>query len=146
MSAPDAIRASALAALRTARVDLNVAKLAFRARDEVDPWVACFHAQQAVEKAIKAVLIARQVDYPKIHDLPRLLLPTGDDIPLAPEDAAWLTVFATTHRYDFADPTPGSEPDWEDVERAIASADSVLDAVARHAEGDAWDSRYRRAR
>jgi HEPN domain-containing protein len=33
----------------------------------------CFHAQQAVEKALKAVLLARQVDFPLTHDLEVLL-------------------------------------------------------------------------
>jgi len=32
----------------------------------------CFHAQQAVEKALKAVLLARQVDFPLVHDLEAL--------------------------------------------------------------------------
>jgi HEPN domain-containing protein len=32
----------------------------------------CFDAQPAAEKAIKAVLIARGVDFPLVHDLARL--------------------------------------------------------------------------
>jgi len=35
--------------------------------------VACLLAQQAAEKAIKAVLVAEDVDPPKLHDLRRLL-------------------------------------------------------------------------
>jgi len=33
----------------------------------------CFHAQQAVEKSVKAVLVLRGVEFPKIHSLPRLM-------------------------------------------------------------------------
>ena len=33
----------------------------------------CFHAQQAAEKAIKAVMIARGIDFPYTHDIARLL-------------------------------------------------------------------------
>ena len=33
----------------------------------------CFDAQQAAEKAIKALLIARGVEFPYVHDLSRLL-------------------------------------------------------------------------
>ncbi len=33
----------------------------------------CFEAQQSAEKAIKAVLIKRDVRYPHVHDLSRLL-------------------------------------------------------------------------
>jgi HEPN domain-containing protein len=44
------------------------------ASDEAAPeWTGGFHAQQAVEKAIKAVLSAAGADVPKTHDLQRLL-------------------------------------------------------------------------
>ncbi len=47
-----------------------------RAKEEV-PGVyledLCFDAQQAAEKAIKGVLLARGIDFPYIHDLARLL-------------------------------------------------------------------------
>jgi HEPN domain-containing protein len=46
----------------------------------------CFDAQQAAEKAIKAVLIARGVAFPPIHDLAGLLTilgQTGEEIPPA---------------------------------------------------------------
>ena len=33
----------------------------------------CFDAQQAAEKAIKAVMIARNIDFPYVHDLASLL-------------------------------------------------------------------------
>jgi HEPN domain-containing protein len=34
---------------------------------------ACFHAQQCIEKSLKAFLIARTNTYPRIHDLVVLL-------------------------------------------------------------------------
>lgn len=34
----------------------------------------CFHAQQAVEKFLKAFLVFHDVDFPKTHDLDFLLL------------------------------------------------------------------------
>ena len=33
----------------------------------------CFDAQQAAEKAIKAVMIARSIEFPYVHDLDHLL-------------------------------------------------------------------------
>jgi HEPN domain-containing protein len=33
----------------------------------------CFEAQQAAEKAIKAVMIRRNIEFPYVHDLARLL-------------------------------------------------------------------------
>ena len=43
----------------------------------------CFDAQQAAEKSIKAVLVHRQIDFPKTHNiraLLELLDPTGSEI------------------------------------------------------------------
>ena len=33
---------------------------------------ACFHAQQCSEKYLKALLILKDIDFPKTHDLPSL--------------------------------------------------------------------------
>ena len=33
-----------------------------------------FHVQQAIEKALKALLVARQIEFPRTHDLARLLV------------------------------------------------------------------------
>ena len=44
----------------------------------------CFDAQQAAEKAVKAVMIKRRVEFPYTHDLARLLSlleDAGEDIP-----------------------------------------------------------------
>ncbi len=44
----------------------------------------CFEAQQAAEKAIKAVLIRRGIEFPYVHDLNRLLAlleEAGEKIP-----------------------------------------------------------------
>jgi len=40
------------------------------AQDELThPSVACFHAQQAVEKALKAALFALRIEFRRTHDL-----------------------------------------------------------------------------
>ncbi len=45
-----------------------------------------FHAQQAVEKALKAVLAARAVDFPFSHDLGLLMaLCKREGIPISPD-------------------------------------------------------------
>jgi HEPN domain-containing protein len=57
--------------LEHARSDLRLASLAIG--QGVLPEQICFHAQQAVEKALKAVLLARKVEFPLTHDLEELL-------------------------------------------------------------------------
>lgn len=61
----------------------------------------CFHAQQAAEKAIKAVLISRCVRFPRTHDLAYLLdlLPSDVRIPPLLIDLPSLTKYAVQHRY-----------------------------------------------
>jgi HEPN domain-containing protein len=58
--------------LSKADSDLTVLELALSAESALD--TACFHAQQAAEKLLKAFLLDRQVAFPFTHDLPRLLL------------------------------------------------------------------------
>jgi HEPN domain-containing protein len=36
---------------------------------ELPPRLACFHAQQAAEKALKAALVAADTPFPRTHDL-----------------------------------------------------------------------------
>lgn len=61
----------------------------------------CYHAQQCVEKYVKALLIHHDLDVPKTHNIAVLikLLPPGarPDISLADQDR--LTEYATTTRY-----------------------------------------------
>jgi HEPN domain-containing protein len=62
----------------------------------------CFHAQQAAEKAIKGLMIRRQVRFPYVHDLNRLLELVEKDglqIPVRIQEAARLTRFALADRY-----------------------------------------------
>ncbi len=62
----------------------------------------CFEAQQAAEKAIKAVLIGRGVEFPYVHDLSRLLSlleEGGQTIPTEVHTAGTLTPYALITRY-----------------------------------------------
>ena len=108
--------------LRHAHSDLQLARLS------PPPGVLleglCFHAQQAAEKALKAVLVAQDTPFPRTHSIGRLaeLLPRGISVPREVEDAASLTDYAVTTRY------PGvSEPvDEEEYQGAVRLAEEVL--------------------
>ena len=54
--------------LRYAEEDLITAETLL-AQSHIPPRQACWHAQQATEKALKAVLIFLQIDFPRTHDL-----------------------------------------------------------------------------
>lgn len=57
--------------LAHARSDLKLARLGMG--QDVLPEQICFHAQQAVEKSLKAVLLFRRIDFPFTHDLEELI-------------------------------------------------------------------------
>jgi len=61
----------------------------------------CFHAQQCVEKYLKAFLVCTGVDFPKTHDIERLvgLLPKSIWLRLSVEEQRRLTAYATVTRY-----------------------------------------------
>ncbi|MDX8404562.1 MAG: HEPN domain-containing protein [Mariprofundus sp.] len=63
-----------------------------------------FHAQQAVEKCLKAVLIAHAIEFRKTHALDELIdLLKKHDLPLPPDadELDMLTPYAVLLRYDF---------------------------------------------
>jgi HEPN domain-containing protein len=65
--------------------------------------VVGFHAQQAVEKALKSVLAADGVEFPHSHDLNGLLglcRKHGIDVPEELAGVGHLSVFAVRLRYD----------------------------------------------
>lgn len=71
-----------------------------------------FLAQQAVEKAIKAVLTCRGIRYRRTHDLGELLdLLKGNRISFPPslEETVILTPFAMQMRYDYLPPEDQNE-------------------------------------
>ena len=88
MSTPEH-REVALLLLAKARADLSAARL-LAGDGAQDDGVIGFHAQQASEKAIKAVLAACEVEIPRTHDLGHLLdvaQTTGQGVPRMLEEA-----------------------------------------------------------
>lgn len=113
--------------LRRARSNLARARAAPTA-PEILYEDLCFDAQQAAEKAVKAVLVHRSVEFPKTHDLNRLLglvLADGLDVPEAIREADRLTRHAVQSRY----PGPWSVSE-DDYRRALALAEAVVECAA----------------
>ena len=82
----------------------------------------CFHAQQCVEKYLKAFLVLKGKDFPRTHDISELtaLLPGGLKVVLAVEDERRLTSYATMVRY------PGSS-----TPILLSEARSAVDTARR---------------
>ena len=57
-----------------ANEDIAVIEKLFESGPELYASTICFHAQQAVEKFLKAFLVFHNIDFPKTHDLDYLLL------------------------------------------------------------------------
>ena len=107
--------------LRYARSDLALASVTLSGvlRENL-----CFHAQQAAEKSLKAVLISREIVFPKTHSINLLieLLPADIERTPALMTSVVLTEYATVFRY------PGTaEPiTEEEYQHLLAMAGNVV--------------------
>jgi len=85
----------------------------------------CFHAEQAAEKAVKAVLVLHQIDHPRTHELAGLLgvlQQAGHDVPDELWQADRLSDYAVVTRY------PGHRypVDEKEHQRAVEVAEQVV--------------------
>ena len=97
---------------------------------EIADDVIGFHAQQAVEKLLKAVLANRNVEYPRVHDIDRLVdvLESHDgSLPPQARQLDELTPWATQLRYD-------ELLDMERLDRQ--GAQQLVDAVLKWADAE----------
>lgn len=81
--------------------DLKAAEHLLTLKDDCPTEIVCFHAQQGVEKYIKALLTLLDIDFPQSHDLGELLklLPQDKNISLTIHEAEKLTDYAVSARY-----------------------------------------------
>ncbi|MDP2642464.1 MAG: HEPN domain-containing protein [Candidatus Peregrinibacteria bacterium] len=92
------------------------------------PSVVCFLSQQMAEKLLKAYLVHKVKDFPKIHQLDRLVkmcTEIDDSFEVLKDDAIYLTAFYVTTRY------PGDYPDfnWKAAKSAGDSAKKIKNFV-----------------
>lgn len=85
----------------------------------------CFQAQQAAEKAVKAVFVARKIPYPYTHDINALLSGLEQHGIVIPEplwNAVTLTSYASDTRYPGIE-TPVTK---EEYQQAVRLAQEIL--------------------
>lgn len=88
--------------VRKADGDFKVTVREFAANDDASHDAVCFHAQQCIEKLMKAVLVAQGIDPPKTHNLlflDDLLRSTCPTWQAARDDIEFLTRSGVTFRY-----------------------------------------------
>lgn len=108
-----------------ARARSNLARAKQPKPDEVLWEDHCFDAQQAVEKSLKALLLAKGVPFRFVHDigeLLNLLIKHGVPVPSKVLEAAELTEYAVEARY----PGPFEPVTDDEADRAIETAEAVV--------------------
>ncbi|MBI4494292.1 MAG: HEPN domain-containing protein [Chloroflexi bacterium] len=88
----------------------------------------CFDAQQAAEKATKALLISLRVRFPRTHDLTELVTlveQAGQAVPQVIKRAGSLTPYAVVARYPGV-AAPVTQPEYAE---AVAIAEAVVQWV-----------------
>src|SRR5438034_9673706 len=109
--------------------DLKAALQILKLGDGCPTDTVCFHAQQCVEKYVKALLTLNGSDFPKTHDLEQLirLLASRKRPRLGVADQRRLTGYATGARY------PGwGEISLAEARRAVALARRVRRDLRSH--------------
>lgn len=118
--------------LRQARDDLKSAEVLLAVKIY---GMVCFHAQQAVEKGLKALLAAAAQPIPRIHNLIRLRRLVEDTLGLSLEIDAEALMFLNDIYLDSRYPTdsgvlPGGTPDIADAQRAYEDAGRIFGVIS----------------
>lgn len=109
-----------------AEADFSSAQRELRARKNPNYDAACFHAQQCVEKYIKAGLQEAEIKFSKIHDLVvllDLLLPSDAVLSAYRPQLRMLSSYAIEFRY------PGETADKAMAKEAVNIARSFRDIM-----------------
>jgi|SRR6056297_701553 len=115
-----------------AREDISVMQNLEQSGLEYYVSTICFHAQQAVEKYLKAYLILHDIDFPRTHDVDYLLLECQKiDANQFDFDFRSLTEFGVSVRYPDDFYIPGIGETKEYIEVALDVKDLVEKTIER---------------
>lgn len=113
--------------VRKAEGDFNAATHLFDGGENY-LFQTAFHAQQSAEKYLKAFLVWHQIEFPKTHDIAKLIALAAEvvsDLTEILAEANTLTPFGVDYRY------PGDYPELTagDAEAALVLATLVRDQI-----------------
>lgn len=111
-----------------AEADFSTAERELRARKRLNYDSVCFHAQQCVEKYLKARLHVAGVPFIKTHNLLELL---NTLLPLEPLWEAWRLVLRQLNNYAVGARYPGFSADREIAKQAFAVCKDVRQTVRK---------------
>lgn len=114
-----------------AEADYHVAALSRRSRKRGSREIACYLLQQCVEKYLKARLIEAGINFPRTHDIRRLL-----DLAVTVEPL-WITLapaLATITNYAVATRYPGGDVTSAEA-NALLAATTRIRAIVRQSLG-----------
>ena len=117
--------------IKKAEGDFYTAIREYRARKFPNYDAAGFHAQQCIEKYLKAVLQYHRVEFRKIHDLlalKELTQPFIPELELYKAFLAYLNQFAVHFRY------PGETATKEQAKQAIKAMKVLREVIRKHLE------------
>jgi len=138
MKPPDvALRGLVLQWLDKATADFDAAEQLCAQGDRFREIVA-FHCQQAAEKYLKAFLVRHQIEFPKTHDIAKLLdrvATVNANLAESLRDADTLTPFGVEVRYpsDAPELLPGGET--EAIDTAHRVKNSVMISLQPYCDG-----------
>ena len=138
MKPPDvALRELVLQWLDKAAADLDAAEQLCAQEGRFREIVA-FHCQQAVEKYLKAFLVRHQIEFPKTHDIAKLLdsvATVNANVAESLRDVDVLTPFGVEVRYpsDAPEVLEGGEIEALDIARRVRK--TVMISLQRYLDG-----------
>lgn len=90
--------------------------------------MVCYHAQQSVEKILKAILTEQEIEFSRTHnilDLGNAAKEIGHESPLATEDAIFLNSIYRARYPAALGLLPTGEPTKEDADRSLHIAQKM---------------------
>jgi HEPN domain-containing protein len=111
------VREATLRWLKKSDHDFRTMKVLHAAHDSAMNDAVCFHAQQSIEKLLKALCIEQEISFPKSHDLKKLvnlLISIYPTLEILSDNLKDLTELGLEFRY------PDEFASQKDADRAVA--------------------------
>jgi len=118
--------------LRLAANDLKEARILLEQKTRG----AAYHAEQAIEKLLLAILISEQIHVPvkDTHQLDTQVDKLPPDHPMLDQlrRVTFLTIYATAYRYPKTGGRLPPLPDWSKIDSALIGIEALIEEASKH--------------